>query len=710
MLDAFFHACYNEAIKNLSTERSHIMIIKEKVRGIHPRLIYSKKEIDAFKEALGSSDKRKAFVADIREKCEKMLDEALLTEEYANAAMTQHGNFYEIGAQLEKFAPNFSFMYQLGEDKEGKYVAKMKEAMLHYAKFEAWTGPSNKFRKVPWQSDLSTTRILYAYAVAYDCMYDAFTEEERAIFRNAMMKLAINPLLSDWMYDGVRVHALDSMGHNWWAVCTGLAGLGLCAIYDEVEGSIAILQDVIKSLRMFCEYDSEPLLNKVANFDDKGMFYESCNYFNYGAGELCRFLFSWRNCFEDNGDSDIPVLKKLPDAFMALSYPTSKDDRNYFVNFGDSALKGKFPMLPIYLLLLGYGGENFKRFYCRQRTEYNIFDMLYPDILDGWDGSAPTYPKTDLYPGTGLAFLRSDDGNEKGEDATMLAVRCGFSWNHAHDDAGSFILFHKGENLLCDCGTTGYGNADYKSFYCAAEAHNIVTIDGEAQWHENNYRGNKFVGTLPHFVEDGKLAYLLADATGPVANLCLRNHRSFLRLDENLFVVIDDLYTYVPSEFTFLLHYNGEMTDENNRITVKTGKAKATIATVSPVTYTLERRSYKEIEYAALKTNEKSRLFNMINVISLGDDELTVTPIDGADWYGCEITCRGNIYRLCYNFEADGRNMHINSNNILAGWGTDAYILCDVNNGERVMMIYGSYLRKDGESKFESLKKEFKIF
>lgn len=685
------------------------MIIKEKARAIHPRILYSKKEIDAFKAALDHNEKFRKKVDSMRETSEKLLDEALLTEEYANSLITQHGKFYEVGAQLDKFASNFSFLYQIGEDKEGKYVAKMKEAMLHYASFEAWTGPSNKFRKIPWQSDLSTTRILYSFAIAYDCMYDAFTEEERAVFRNAMMKLAINPLLSDWMYNGVRIHALDSMGHNWWAVCTGLAGVGLCAIYDEVDGSLDILRDVIKSLRMFCEYEGDPLLNKVANFDDKGMFYESCGYFNYGAGELCRFLFTWNNCFEDNGDADIPVLKKMPDAFMSLSYPKSGEDRYYFVNFGDSGLKGIFTMLPQHLLLLGYGNENLKRFYCRQKTELDVLDILYPDILGGWDGSAPTYPKTDLYPGTGLAFLRSDDGNEKGEDATMLSVRCGFSWNHAHDDAGSFILFHKGENPICDSGKTGYDKSDYKSYYCAAEAHNIVTINGCAQWHENNYRGNKFVGTLPHFIEDGKLAYLLADATGPVANLCLRNHRNFLRLDDSLFVVIDDLYTYEPSEFAFLLHYNGEMIREENRLQIITGDVKTSVFTVSPAPYTIEQRAHDDKTYVAIKAQENSRLFNMINVISFGEEPVTVKNTIGTGWYGCDITVRGNTYRIFYNFEADGRNMHANSNNTLDDFDTDAYILCDINHGQRLMMIYGSYLRKEGKSLFESMKKEFKI-
>ena len=38
-------------------------------------------------------------------------------------------------------------------------------------------------------------------------------------------------------------------------------------------------------------------------------------------------------------------------------------------------------------------------------------------------------------------------------DATLLAMKSGYTWNHAHADAGSFILFKQGEPLIIDSGT-----------------------------------------------------------------------------------------------------------------------------------------------------------------------------------------------------------------------------------------------------------------
>ena len=38
--------------------------------------------------------------------------------------------------------------------------------------------------------------------------------------------MGVEPLAGDWLDPAKRIHALDSMGHNWWMVCVGAAGLG----------------------------------------------------------------------------------------------------------------------------------------------------------------------------------------------------------------------------------------------------------------------------------------------------------------------------------------------------------------------------------------------------------------------------------------------------------------------------------------------------
>ena len=82
---------------------------------------------------------------------------------------------------------------------------------------------------------------------------------------------------------------------------------------------------------------------------------------------------------------------------------------------------------------------------------------------------------------------------------------------------------------------------------------------------------------------------------------------------------------------------------------------------------------------------------------------------NGIDLNGGEIT---DVY---LNVNADGRRMHVNTNNILGGWDTDAYLLAITRpasapeaapeNVTRCFVACGSYLRKSGRVVFSSLTK-----
>jgi len=61
-----------------------------------------------------------------------------------------------------------------------------------------------------------------------------------------------------------------------------------------------------------------------------------------------------------------------------------------------------------------------------------------------------------------------------------------------------------------------------------------------------------------------------------------------------------------------------------------------------------------------------------------------------------------------YNLRADGRRMHINSNNTLGAWDTDAYILMTERSsaGERIFAVSASYVRSDGQVRYASYQKK----
>ena len=153
----------------------------------------------------------------------------------------------------------------------------------------------------------------------------------------------------------------------------------------------------------------------------------------------------------------------------------------------------------------------------------------------------------------GWATLRDSWEN----NATMLAVKCGFSWNHTHSDAGSYILYHNGKNLIIDGGTSSYGTPRYADYYSLSEAHNVVLFNGEGQDKRDRYFGVVHSGSLHNLVEGTDFKYLLANATGPYAKILARNYRHFIWVGD-VILVIDDLLAHQPGQFEWLLHYNGE--------------------------------------------------------------------------------------------------------------------------------------------------------
>ena len=86
-------------------------------------------------------------------------------------------------------------------------------------------------------------------------------------------------------------------------------------------------------------------------------------------------------------------------------------------------------------------------------------------------------------------------------------------------------------------------------------------------------------------------------------------------------------------------------------------------------------------------------------------DEVTVTPLVGRESLGVSLQRGGHTCTVWYNQRADGRRMHVNSNQRLGDWDTDAYLLADTEDA--LLLAGGSYLRRDGRAVYASFCKEF---
>ncbi len=339
--------------------------------------------------------------------------------------------------------------------------------------------------------------------------------------------------------------------------------------------------------------------------------------------------------------------------------------------------------------------------------------LVYHDQAAG--AARNTLPLSVIYRDIGWAVLRNSWEN----DATMLAVKSGFTWGHAHADAGSFIFYHAGQPLLIDSGACDYSRPEYNGYYRQSRAHNVMLFNGQGQPTEDfHQRGVKFPGRVHSLLDGAGLKYIYADATGPMARHLTRNYRHWLWLD-GVILIFDDLLAHEPGRFDWLLHYAGEARRDGAEVVVTNGQARASVKMLFPADPLIREEEGLahnqpdvKVPYLAFATAAAAREQKFIvAVVPQPADPAGPAPklelLRGEDWLGVRVQSEQQITEVYLNLRADGRRMHFNSNHTIEGWETDAYLLAltrparsataTPENVIRYFVSAGSYLRREGQ-------------
>ena len=606
-------------------------------------------------------------------------------------------------------------------------------------------------RDPPWHAGLGSGAACAAFGVAFDSIHDLLTPAERQALAHRLATNGILPVLDDWVLGGRRIHSLDTMGHNWWSAIVFGAGIGAMAIMDEEPRARGWVERVGWAEAEWVTYAGSVLENKPANFDAAGGFYESVNYASFGIGSYLPFRLAWRDAFLAPPPS-LPVLDRIADFFLQTSYPRN-GGLPWSLNFGDGNLTANGAGVVTLLWDLGYrkpaslwylnqfrgglerggdemGGDGLLReaprdlVYAPSETELAALPAL-PDL-----------PRAQLFPDMGWAVFRSSW--EK--DTTLLALKSGYTWNHSHADAGSFVLFHRGKYLLIDSGNSNYATPEYDAYYRQSVAHNVVTFNGQAENPEDTYFGSKFPGTVSHLIDAGDLRYVLADATGPTSDNFIRNFRSFLWVGD-VILVIDDLKSFAPGQFEWLLHCNGAGERRGLDLWVTDGDASVVVRPLFPEPFPdgglptdypermrlVEKTGFKDhdpkvpVKYFAFAPAELGRRTKFITAIlpvQEGNPPLPrIERLKTNEMIGVRITQNGTVTEVWLNLLADGSIRHRNANLSHDGWETDSYLTAltwpegaprdDPDVASRILVIDGSYLRRSGKVVLDSLSKVY---
>ncbi|HTN19744.1 MAG TPA: heparinase II/III family protein [Pelobium sp.] len=709
-------------------------VLNAKAQGTkqHPYLFFTEKHIQNLQNRIKSDTLMARVWTDMKSNAEKSVESK------------KGGDIREI-----------ALAYRMTGDK--KFADRAKEMLLPVLQKEAWDGLDDRTPR--WNSALGTAHTLEVVSNVYDAIYDNLSAKDRKYMAGRIVKLGIEPSFGDWIWEPSRIHSLNAMGHNWWSSIVFEAATASLAVMDEIPEAKDWVKKAMNASNEWFYFSGSVLENKPKSFDDNGGFYESINYANFGVSEYLFFRVAYTNAF---GAIKMPydsLLEKTMDWFIQNSYPNKSQLMS--VNFGDSSPHVNADR-PVKLMIeLGFDKPSYRWYLDQIGTKHPFKEDLNINTAMGlvYEPSKkavaknPGLPTGAIYSDMGWATMRSSWD----KDATMLAVKSGFTWNHAHADAGSFILYHNGENLLIDGGNVGYGAPEYSDYSVTSQAHNVILFNGEAQNPQDQYHAVKTSGHLYHLINSDNFKYLLADATGPTSEYFLRNYRNFLWIG-NVILVVDDVKAYDYGKFEWLLHYTDQAKKRGIDLDITKGNASVIVRPLFPETLANgyphdfpekmileERMGVKDHEpnvkvpYYAISPPEKYQQTKFINAIILLDDKNKVNngsalssmasakdgrsnlpvieKLEGNDYIGVKITQDGKTTEVYFNLKADGRLMHRDSHNEMNGWQTDAYMMAltypakaekpTPDNLTGYFVSNGSYLRNNSKSIFGSLSKVF---
>lgn len=438
-----------------------------------------------------------------------------------------------------------------------------KELLLAICANEDWVTQGKEEKR--FAADLWTATLCAQTSILYALVHDICTPEELSAIQRGILRNGIKATYDEWVDPLTHMHALDSMGHNWWLVIVCGAGLAAFSLRDELPECEEYFKKIVHSMHQWFAYPGNVLQNKKATFGKDGDYIEFLGYMTYGFSTYAMLETFYRDETGDESLFEDAYLRPQLETYLTMFYRAGGGLR--MTNFGDAPEILVKHQHVIYYLTWRFG---FRELFDRQRemsqgpNEYEDF-LFYP-LAASTPAAAPAkLPLMAIYPHAGYAMIRTGYGKTD----RFLAIKGGESWNHNHLDAGTFILADGGVEVGIDSGTCNYGRPEYRGYYTSPQAHNIVLFNGKGQDGDMIESGTKFPGTFPASLDASShhFSYVLADCTGPCVGHFLRFYRHVLLL-ENWTIFVDDLQTYEEGELEWRMHYAGKLTKETDHLSI----------------------------------------------------------------------------------------------------------------------------------------------
>ncbi len=381
---------------------------------------------------------------------------------------------------------------------ERRYANLAKTWTLALCAWPQWTDPDYSSR----DACLDTGHFCHAAAFAYDFCYDALTEAERQIIRNALLEKGAASVLRA----GEEGWARDMSWPNGFAVVMGGMGIaGLATLGDDPRAE------------QYVQYARRRLHEFLGAQDRDGGYVEGLVYGGYAISYTMPFAGTLA-LHGDRALVDHPYLAKT----LRMACMTMQPGDQTAVDFCDSVYESRD-----YASLAAWRareGDAAGLWYLEQSGLRGTLPQWTPPLGVLWEPDQPVASSTDDWPAAahyrdiGWVVMRSGFGL----DDFLFALRCGYYGSHCQSDNASFMLNTGKQWALRD---PGYG-------VYATEEHSTLLVDGQGR--------STGSGEIAAFGTVGPLTYAAADATASYPSL-RRFVRHVVMVERDYLLVVDEI-------------------------------------------------------------------------------------------------------------------------------------------------------------------------
>jgi len=478
-----------------------------------------------------------------------------------------------LGVSREALRRIFYLSYAYRMTGQEKYVERAEKEMLAVSAFSDWN-PSHF---------LDVAEMTMAVSIGYDWLFDRLSPASREIIKTAILKKGIEPSQNS------KHNGWLKSTNNWNQVCN--AGMSF--------GALAIFEDAPELSKMIIDRAVESIQISMNEYAPDGAYPEGYGYWDYGTSFNIMFLSAIEKIWKtDFGLSQIPGFMKTA-TYMANMVGAT----GLCFNYADNGLGGG-----LHPTLFWFAAKtNDKSALWNQRKQLEsdkslTKNRLLPAILL-WGSHIRvadiSQPKELMWVGHGVmpvALMRTSWTDPR-------AIYVGFkggrgSSNHAHIDAGSFVMEADGVRWAGDFGAQSYNSLEsrgvdlwnksqnsqrWQVFRYNNFAHNTLTVDNQLHVVDG-------AAEIVSWSSNAAFMNAIADMSKVFEGQLTKSTRGVAIVDRQYVVVRDEIATMnkeTTIRWTLLTDAEAKITGKN-AIELKKDEKKLKIEIAEPANVTMK--------------------------------------------------------------------------------------------------------------------------